>query len=74
MNFTIKYTKIDSGFMGQIMEWPEVVTEGFSMDDCRLSLKDALNEMILAYKQVGTEPPINQIQFERISLEPDYVG
>ena len=62
MNFTIKFTKIDSGFMGQIMELPEVVSEGFSMDDCRLSVQDALNEMIKAYKQIGLEPPKNLLR------------
>ena len=28
INYTAKYTKIDSGYMGQLVEWPEVVTEG----------------------------------------------
>ena len=27
-NYTAKYTKISSGYMGQLVEWPEVVTEG----------------------------------------------
>ena len=27
-NFTAKYTQIKSGYMGQLVEWPEVVTEG----------------------------------------------
>ena len=28
VNFTAKYTKINSGYMGQLVEWPGVVTEG----------------------------------------------
>ena len=56
-NYTAKYTKINSGYMGQLVEWPEVVTEGESFEDCRVSLKDALNEMILAYKQLDKELP-----------------
>jgi len=28
VNYTAKYTKISSGYMGQLVEWPEVVTEG----------------------------------------------
>jgi len=28
MNYTAKYTKISSGYMGQLLEWPEVITEG----------------------------------------------
>ena len=27
-NYTAKYTKISSGYMGQFVEWPEVITEG----------------------------------------------
>ncbi|GAK53921.1 hypothetical protein U14_05196 [Candidatus Moduliflexus flocculans] len=27
-NYTAKYTKISSGYMGQLVEWPEVITEG----------------------------------------------
>ena len=25
--YTAKYTKINSGYMGQLIEWPEVITE-----------------------------------------------
>ncbi len=27
-NYTAKYIKISSGYIGQLVEWPEVVTEG----------------------------------------------
>ncbi|MFQ5901815.1 MAG: type II toxin-antitoxin system HicB family antitoxin [Thermodesulfobacteriota bacterium] len=50
-NYTAKYTKIASGYMGQLIEWPEVVTEGKDIEICREMLRDALNEMILAYQQ-----------------------
>lgn len=49
--YTAKYTKIDSGYMGQLIEWPEVVTEGKTLEKCREMLKDALDEMIKAYRQ-----------------------
>ncbi len=26
--YTAKYTKIEPGYMGQMVEWPEVITEG----------------------------------------------
>lgn len=55
--FTARYTKIPSGYMGQIVEWPEVITEGVDIDDCRVMLQDALKEMILAYVQVGQTIP-----------------
>lgn len=51
--YTAKYTKISSGYMGQIIEWQEVITEGKSLKECRFMLEDALNEMILAYQQQG---------------------
>ena len=35
-SYTAKYTKIDSGYMGQLVEWPEVVTEGRDLEECRL--------------------------------------
>ena len=50
-NYTAKYTKISSGYMGQLVEWPEVITEGRTLEECREMLKDALHEMILAYRQ-----------------------
>ncbi|MGR3178224.1 MAG: type II toxin-antitoxin system HicB family antitoxin [Candidatus Anammoxibacter sp.] len=56
-NFTAKYTKIDSGYMGQLVEWTEVVTEGESIEECREMLKDALNEMVVAYQQQEKEIP-----------------
>ncbi len=50
-SYTAKYTKISSGYMGQLVEWPEVITEGKAIEECRELLRDALREMILAYKQ-----------------------
>ena len=44
-HYTAKYSKIPSGYMGQLIEWPEIVTEGKTFEDCRKALKDALHEM-----------------------------
>ncbi len=44
-SYTAKYTKISSGYMGQLVEWPEVVTEGKTIEECREMLRDALQEM-----------------------------
>ena len=41
--------------MGQLVEWPEIVTEGKSLEECREMLRDALKEMIIAYHQQGKE-------------------
>ena len=55
INYAVKYTKIRSGYMGQLVEWPEVVTEGQDLEECRAMLRDALNEMVRAYEQLGKE-------------------
>ena len=74
INYTAKYTKIDSGYMGQLVEWPEVVTEGKDLEDCRSMLRDALNEMVLAYNELGKEIPLGNALIEQIPVEADYVG
>lgn len=72
-NYTAKYTKIQTGYMGQLVEWPEVVTEGKTFEDCRRSLKDALHEMMLAYQQLGKEFPVGADLFEPVTVETDSV-
>jgi predicted RNase H-like HicB family nuclease len=74
VNYTAKYTRITSGYMGQLVEWPEVVTEGRDLEDCRTMLRDALNEMILSYKQLGKEIPVGNALIEQIPVEVDHVG
>jgi predicted RNase H-like HicB family nuclease len=72
-NYTAKYTKIESGYLGQLIEWPEVVTEGKDLEDCRSMLRDALNEMILAYKELGKEIPLGNALIEQLPVEVEYV-
>jgi predicted RNase H-like HicB family nuclease len=48
VSYTTKYMKISSGYMGQLVEWPEVVTEGRDLEECRPMLRDAVKEMVLA--------------------------
>jgi predicted RNase H-like HicB family nuclease len=59
--YTAKYTRISSGYMGQLVEWPEVITEGKSLDDCRELLQDALREMILAYRKQRKAIPVGGV-------------
>jgi predicted RNase H-like HicB family nuclease len=68
-NYTAKYTRINSGYMGQLVEWPEVVTEGKTLDECREMLKDALNEMVIAYRQQGKDIPLGGGLLEQLSVE-----
>lgn len=67
--FTARYVKTESGYMGQIIEWPEVVTEGDNLEDCRESLRDALNEMALAYRDMGKDVPLQHALFEPLTIE-----
>jgi len=73
LNFTAKYTKIDSGYMGQVVEWPEVVTEGKDIEECRQMLRDALKEMILAYQELKKEIPLGGALIEQVPVEIDNV-
>ena len=68
-NYTAKYLKISSGYMGQLIEWPEIVTEGKNLEECREMLRDALNEMIIAYHQQGKEIPIGGALLEQVPIE-----
>jgi predicted RNase H-like HicB family nuclease len=67
--YTANYTRITSGYMGQLVEWPEVITEGKSLDECRELLQDALQEMILAYRQQKKEIPSGGGLLEHIPVE-----
>ncbi len=67
--YTAKYTKISSGYMGQLVEWPEVVTEGKTLEECRELLKDALYEMVMAYRQQGKEIPVGGALLEQVPVE-----
>ena len=68
-SYTAKYTKISSGYMGQLVEWPEVITEGKTIEECREMLRDALREMILAYKQQEKELPLGGDLLEQMLVE-----
>jgi len=67
--YTAKYTKVGSGYMGQVVEWPEVVTEGKTVEECREMLRDALHEMMEAYRQTGKEIPPGGDLVEQVLVE-----
>lgn len=68
-SYTAKYTKISSGYMGQLVEWPEVITEGKTIEECREMLRDALQEMMAAYRQQGKEIPLGGDLLEQVFVE-----
>ena len=67
--YTAKYIKIKSGYMGQLVEWPEVVTEGKTLEECRAMLQDALQEMVLAYRKQKKEIPLGGALIEQIPIQ-----
>ena len=69
MTYTAKYTKIDSGYMGQLVESPEVLTEGRTLEGFRKMLQDALHEMIMAYRQQNQKLPIGGALLEQMPVE-----
>ncbi len=68
-NYTAKFTRIDSGYMGQLVEWPEVITEDKTLDECREMLKDALSEIVIAYRQQEKDIPHGGGLLEQLSVE-----
>jgi predicted RNase H-like HicB family nuclease len=54
--------------MGQLAEWPEVITEGETLEDCRVMIEDALREMVEAYKELGKEIPAGGKLLEQLSI------
>ena len=73
-NYTAKYTKISTGYLGQLVEWPEVVTEGSNLEECRQMLRDAAQEMVLAYQQQNKEIPLGNSLIEQVPIEVNYVS
>ena len=71
--YTAKYTRIPSGYMGQLVEWPEIVTEGQDLEECRAMLRDALKEMMAAYRQLGKEMPMGDALLEQMPVEVEGV-
>jgi predicted RNase H-like HicB family nuclease len=55
--------------MGQLVEWPEVITEAKTIEECRELLRDALREMIAAYRQQGREIPSGGDLLEQMLID-----
>ena len=73
MKFTACYTKLEEGYgyMGQLLEWPNVITSGKDLEECEFMLKDAANEMMLAYQEDGQKIPHPSLIVQPISLPID---
>ena len=68
-SYTARFERIPSGYLGQLIEWPEVITEGATLEECRLMLEDAAKEMAVAYRENGLTLPETTETIERIFVE-----
>ncbi len=68
-NYTARYIRTSSGYMGQLIEWPEVISEGRMLEGARESLRDALREMVKAYRQLKRKVPIGGGLIEQLPVE-----
>jgi predicted RNase H-like HicB family nuclease len=68
VTYTTKYRKISCGYMGQLVEWPEVVTEGKDLEECRVMLHDSLQVMALAYEKLEKEIPPGNALIEQLPM------
>ena len=71
MKFTACYTKREHGYMGQLLEWPNVLTTGKDLAECEYMLKDAAHEMALAYYEDGDEIPQAELIVKPIDIHLD---
>ena len=67
--YTARFERIPSGYLGQLVEWPAVVTEGATLEECRMMLEDAAREMAIAYRDNGLLLPEPSDAIERILVE-----
>lgn len=75
MNFTACYTKLEHGYMGKLLEWPGVITEGDDLEDCRELLHEAASEMAEIYEDDGRKIPYTPLILEpmSVSVEPSCI-
>ncbi|GHV54939.1 hypothetical protein FACS1894216_15980 [Synergistales bacterium] len=67
--YTARFTRIPSGYMGQLVEWPAVVTEGATLEECHFMLIDAAREMAVAYSESGMTLPDTSDVVDRVLVE-----
>ena len=72
MKFTVCYTKLeDGGYMGQLLEWTNVLTSGKDLDECRDLLIEVAGEMADIYKEDGLKIPNSTLLVEAIDIPID---
>ena len=67
--FMAMYQQVSRGYMGRIVGFPGVISEGRTLEECRDSLHDALHEMVLAYRDTGQALPTGALLIEPVAVE-----
>lgn len=70
VQFTACYTKLEEGYgyMGQLLEWPNVITDGKDLEECRDSLIEVAVEMAEIYEEDGLEIPDVSLMVEPLDV------
>ena len=73
MQFTACYTKLEEGFgyMGQLLEWPNVLTSGKDIEECKELLLEVAGEMADIYREDGQKIPHPSLIVESIDVPVD---
>lgn len=57
--------------MGKLLEWPGVITEGDDLEDCRILLREAAEEMADMYKEGGLKIHNRTLIVEPVDISMD---
>jgi predicted RNase H-like HicB family nuclease len=61
-NYTAFYYKSDMGVVGQVLEWPEIMSVGRNVGEARKMLMMTLDRRIEQFREKGLEMPAPQIE------------
>lgn len=66
--FTAVYIQADEWIIAWLEEWPNVQTQGATLDAARANLRDALREMLAAQRDLGQADLAGQVIVHRETL------
>lgn len=56
LRFTVAYTPIEDGwYMAQVVEYPEAVTQGETLEEARENVRDAMQLLLEARREIAGE-------------------
>lgn len=69
VKFIACYQKLEHGYMAYLPEWPGVVTEGDTLEECRELLIEAASEMADMYHDEGLKIPYTPMIIKPIDIQ-----